>query len=92
MKLVKGSHLCELGALLVPFSGVFIGQRNGEQSRFAPICPDQLQTDGQTGGREAARNRNCGMAREIGGPVQAHEGGPHCFFPSPDHYFLLADT
>ena len=32
------------------------------------------------------------MAREIGGPVQAHEGRPHSFFFSSDHDFFLADT
>ena len=55
----RRSQLCELRAALVPFGGVFVGQRDRKQARFAPMRPDQLQADRQTGAREAARNRNC---------------------------------
>ena len=73
MKLIRDVHLCELGASLVPFSGIFIGQRDREQSCFAPTWSYQLQADRQAVAREPARNRNRWVPREISWSIQTHE-------------------
>ena len=57
----------------MPIRRVFICGSNCQKTRLGPSWRDKLHADRQAVARESARDRNGGMPREVGRPVQADQ-------------------